>query len=77
MIRTIYCSQPYLRRPSGLEKGHMRRFLSERAALTAARAMRRDAPGVVVFKVQGTPEADYWTDPILIARYGDVPPEAA
>lgn len=77
MMRTIYCVQPYQRSAGRLVKGHMRRLLSRDAAITAARAYKGAAAGVVVFRVYGSPEVDFWTDPVLIARAGDVPAEAA
>lgn len=76
MKLTIYCVQPYFRRAGRLAPGHMRRLLSQDAAMRAARAHKGAADGVVVFRVSGVPEADYWTDQVLIARAGDVPPEA-
>lgn len=76
MLRTIFCVQPYRRSAGRLVKGHMRRLLSRDAAIRAARAMKGEAAGVVVFRVSGSPEADYWTDPVLLARAGDVPAEA-
>lgn len=77
MLRTIFCVQPYSRVAGRLAKGHMRRLLSREAAIRAARAEKGRAAGVVVFRVSGSPEADYWTDPIIIARAGEVPAEAA
>ena len=77
MLRTIFCVQPYRRSAGRLVKGHMRRLLSHDAAIRAARAMKGEAAGVVVFRVSGSPEADYWTEPVLIARAGEVPAEAA
>lgn len=73
MLRTIYCVQPYRRVAGRLVHGHMRRLLSSDAALRAARAMKGDAAGVVVFSVVGYAETDYWSEPRLIARAGDVP----
>lgn len=73
MERTIFCVQPYRRGADGLRKGHMRRLLSREAAIKAARAMRGCEAGVVVFRVTGSD--DYWSEPVLIARAGDVPAE--
>ncbi len=77
MVRTIYCVQPYQRSAGRLVPGHMRRLLSRDAAITAARAFRGSAAGVVVYRVTGSPEADYWGEPILIAASGEVPREVA
>ena len=77
MVRTIFCVQPYVRSAGKLSRGHMRRLLSHDAAINAARSMKGQAAGVVVFRVSGNWEADYWSDPVLIARSGDVPAEAA
>jgi hypothetical protein len=76
-VRTIFCVQPYQRSQGSLMRGHMRRLLSRDAAIRAAQCMKGQAAGVVVYRVTGCWEADYWTDPVLIARAGDVPVEAA
>ncbi len=76
MVRTIYCVQPYRRTAGRLVKCDLRRLLSQDAALRAARAMKGAADGVVVFVVFGSPEADYWSEPRLIAKAGDVPADA-
>lgn len=73
MLRTIYCVQPYQRSAGRLVKGHLRRLLSSDAAIRAARAYRGQAAGVVVYRVSGSPEADYWSEPIIIAQAGDIP----
>lgn len=51
----------------------MRRLLSADAALRAARAMRLHESGVVVYRVTGSADADYWSSPVLIGRAGDLP----
>lgn len=76
MIRTIFCVQPYRRHRGELVRGHMRRLLCREDALRAARAEKGYAAGVVVFRVSGSPEADYWSEAVVIARAGDVPSEA-
>lgn len=73
MERTIFCVQPYVETPHGLAPGHLRRLLSRDAALRAARAFRGSAAGVVVYSVTGSPEADFWQEPVLLARAGTVP----
>ncbi|GAA0212628.1 hypothetical protein GCM10009081_29150 [Brevundimonas nasdae] len=77
MMRTIYCVQPYQRSAGRLVQGHMRRLLSRDAAIRAAQACKGMAAGVVVYRVTGSPEADFWMDPVMIARSGEVPAEAA
>jgi hypothetical protein len=76
MERTIFVVQPYVRAPSGVAKGHVRRLLSRDAAIRAARAYRGAALGVAVYSVTGNPDADFWREPVLIARSGQVPAEA-
>lgn len=76
-VQTIYCVQPFVRSAGRLAKGHMRRLLSRDAAIRAARGLKGHAAGVVVYRVTGHWEADYWTDPVLIASAGEVPAEAA
>lgn len=77
MLKTLYCVQPYRRAAGKLAPGDLRRLLSRDAAIRAARAMRGLCVGVVVYRVTGSPDADYWSDPVLIARAGEVPAEAA
>lgn len=73
MERTIFCVQPFVVTASGLQPGHMRRLLSREAAMRAAKAERGNAAGVIVYSVTGSPEADYWRDPVLLAKAGAVP----
>ena len=76
MMRTIYCVQPYQKSAGRLVHGHMRRLLSRDAAIRAAQACKGLAAGVVVYRVTGSPEADFWMEPVMIARSGQVPAEA-
>lgn len=73
MERTIFCVQPYVSTTLGLQPGHLRRLLSRDAAMRAARSERGAAAGVIVYSVTGSAEADYWREPVLIARAGAVP----
>lgn len=73
MERTIFCVQPYRRGADGLRKGHLRRLLSRDAALSAARVMARYECGVIVYRVTGRTGADFWGDPVVIAKAGDTP----
>lgn len=65
--------QPYVATRAGLAKGHVRRLLTRDAAIRAARCFRGSASGVDVFSVTGNPDADYWREPVLIARSGVTP----
>lgn len=75
-MRTIYCAQPFTKRDGRFHRGHLSRFREPAAALAAARRMRRVSAGVVVFMSRGCPEAGYWTEPLLLGRFGEVPSEA-
>lgn len=44
--------------------------------MRAAQSMKGQAAGVVVFTVSGDCDADYWSEPVLLAQAGDVPAEA-
>lgn len=73
MERTIFCVQPYVATAVGLQPGHLRRLLSRDAAMQAARAEKGSAAGVIVYSVTGCAEADFWREPVMIARAGLVP----
>lgn len=77
MLKTLYCVQPYRHAAGQLARGDLRRLISRDAAIRAARAMRGQCAGVVVYRVTGSPDADYWSEPVLIARAGEVPADVA
>lgn len=71
---TIYCVQPFWRAaPTKLARGDMRQFICiDEARRVAAAALRRNA-GVIVYKVEGSPEFDTWQAPKLVCQMGEVP----
>jgi hypothetical protein len=57
-----------------LHDGKFEQFASMESALRAGKAASLRSAGVRVCRVRGNPSADYWEDPISIARWGEVPP---
>ena len=68
---TIFCVQAYWRDRLKLAKGRWEQFTSMEAALRAGKAALGRAPAVVVYRVRGNPEADYWEAPIVLAALGE------
>ena len=70
---TIYCVQAYWRDREKLAKGRFQQFGTEAAARGAGKAAALRNAGVVVFSVRGSPEADYWEEPMVLAIHGEKP----
>lgn len=72
-MQTIFCVQTYWRQGRRMEPGQLRQFAAEAEARSVGRSLSRRMPGVIVYSVTGEPEADFWDDALVIARYGDAP----
>ena len=70
---TVYCVETFWRNKGRMEKGQLRQFGSADQALSAGSALSRRMPGVLVYKVSGSPKVDYWDDPVVLAAHGDAP----
>jgi hypothetical protein len=78
MFRVVrFCVQPYERRGARLAPGEARQFYSVSEALDAAERMRKRVAGAAVYEVAGWPVQDLWGKPKLLARFGEVPRDAA
>jgi len=71
--KTIYCAQPFWRRPTGLYGGTVHQFMTEERALAGGEALFTGAHGVAVFSVEGYPDIDLWEEPKVIATFGEAP----
>lgn len=71
--KTIYCTQAFWRRESGLVAGEVRQFLNEERARQGGEILLSGADGVAVFSIEGHPDEDCWGDPVLILLLGDTP----
>ena len=76
-MATIYCVETFWKSAKRWERAQLRQFGDESEARQTGKALSARMPGVLVYSVTGEPSADYWEDPAIIARYGDVPAEAA
>ena len=78
-MKTVFVVTTFWRdsRKRGVQPGASHHPKDEPSALALGKELARRAGGVVVVKVTGEPSVDYWEDPIVLARYGDVPAEAA
>jgi hypothetical protein len=70
---TVFCVQPFGRRGRELVQGDLRQFRSETLARNAGAVASHHAVGVVVYQLKGEPEFDTWSEPKIIARYGETP----
>lgn len=72
-MQTIFCVQTYWRQGRRMEAGQLRQFAQEADARSVGKSLSGRMPGVLVYAITGEPEADFWDDPRVIARYGDAP----
>lgn len=77
MATVIYCVETFWRNGRKLERGQLRQFADPATAQAVGQELGERMPGVLVYSITGEPEADYWDEPEEIARYGDVPAQAA
>ena len=75
--KTIYCAQGFWWRNGRREPGVVHQFLNEERAREGGEILSLSADAVAGFSLTGEPDVDFWEDPVIIARYGDVPAEAA
>ena len=75
-MQSIYCVQTYWRQGRRMEPGQLRQFAGEADARQVGKSLAVRMPGVLVYAITGEPEADFWDEPRLIARYGDAPSAA-
>lgn len=72
VLVNIFCVQRYWRNRSSLAEGKLDQFGSMELALRAGREAARHAPLVHIYRVRGNVEADYWEEPVTIARLGEL-----
>lgn len=70
---TVYCVETFWRDRGHMAKGQLRQFGREDEALEAGRLLGGRMPGVLVYQMRGSPKADFWEDPVILATHGDVP----
>lgn len=70
---TVYCVETFWRNKGHMEKGQLRQFGCPDQALSAGRALSSRMPGVLVYRVSGSPKVDYWEEPVVLAAHGDTP----
>lgn len=75
---TVYVVQPFRRLGLGrrLAQGALTQFTREADAVQAGARASASAAGVLVYATDGEPEFDTWSEPRLIAVYGEAPEEA-
>lgn len=70
---TVYCVETFWRNKGRVEKGQLLQFGCPDQALSAGRALSSRMPGVLVYRVSGSPKVDYWEEPVVMATHGDTP----
>lgn len=74
---TRFCVLPFVRREGRLVAGDAERYREQAPAIGAARRMRRRVAGVAVYRVTGWPVQDAWSEPVVLARFGETPNDLA
>lgn len=72
-LRTVYCVQDYAKDGEGFVRGRLREFGSMSEALDAMARRRVKRGGMVAFYVEGEPDFEWWSDPMVLASVGNVP----
>lgn len=72
-LRTVYCVQGYQGAGRRAVATRLRQFGCAEDALEAARAVKARASGVLVYKVEGEPDFGFWSEPMVLAKFGEVP----
>ena len=70
---TRFCVQPFHRRGRVLVRGEARQFFGPEDALDEGRRASRRADAVGVYRIDGEPATDTWSEPQTLATYGSVP----
>ena len=70
-LLTFYCVQSYWRDRGRMVEGKLQQFASMESALGAGKDAERRAPFVRVTRIRGNVEADYWENPVTVAKFGD------
>ena len=73
---TFFTVQSVDRRGKRLVTGQPRQFKTAEEALRVGRRQAAISLGVVVLQVEGDPEFDDWSEPVVLETHGEVP-EAA
>ena len=71
VLVTVYCMQTYWLDRGEPKRGRFQQFTSMEAALRAGRAAASRSPLVVVQRVRGNVEADYWEPATTLATFGE------
>lgn len=71
--RTVFCVQTYGRKDGRLVGTQRHEFTSATEAEDLGRRLAVTAAGVVVFSVEGDPEAEAWDEPEIFAVHGEAP----
>jgi hypothetical protein len=70
-LLTVYCVRVYWNDRGKLAEGRLKQFGNMEVALRYGDQAARRAPAVRVFRMRGNVDADYWEDPVTVAKFGD------
>ena len=70
-LMTMFCVQAYWRDRDKLAKGAFAQHANMEAALRAGKVAERRSAAVLVYRVRGNVAAQYWEEPVVIARLGE------
>lgn len=70
---TVFCVETFWRNKGRMEQAQLRQFGSEAEARAAGEALGDRAPGVMVYRVSGSPRMDLWDEPVVLKTFGEVP----
>lgn len=70
-LLTFFCVRSYWNDRGVLAEGRLEQFPNMELALRAGKRAAAKAPAVRVFRVRGNVGANYWEDPVTVARFGN------
>lgn len=70
-LLTVFAVRSYWNDRGKLAEGRLEHFGNMESALRAGKDAARRAPAVRVDRVRGNVEADYWEEPVTVAKFGD------
>lgn len=72
-VLTIYCVQTFAGKGGYQVRARLHQFGSEHEARELGAVLGRKGKGVMVFRVSGEPDFDWWDEPVVLERYGCLP----
>lgn len=74
---TTFIAQPFVRKGRKLAAGPQAKTATAEEAISRARRMAERNPGAIAFSITGDAEFDDYDEPVILGKFGELPPELA